>query len=201
MKLGLIALMLACSACGSSPNTAYYALAAVSGKLQQASLGTIVVRRPGIAGYLDRAEILAQWDGQRLQLADNACWGEPIAAMISRVLAEDLTARLPGTIVFGAASDLSLQASTVIELAITKFDLGRDGLVHLDGLASVRGEGAQPTTRMFALQTQPVGVDTGATVAAMSDLLGQLADALSSALLERGRTSPVTPVRPVEPSE
>ena len=78
MRAAWAAVGLSFFGCGSSPNTAYYTLAAVSGTVRQASLGTIEVRRPGIAGYLDRAEILAQWDDHRLRLAQNACWGEPI---------------------------------------------------------------------------------------------------------------------------
>mgnify|MGYP003546734521 CR=1 FL=1 len=175
--------------CGTSPNTTYYTLAAVSGTLRQASFGTVEVRRPGIAGYRDRTEILAQWDGQRLELADNACWGEPIAAMIGRVLADDLSERLRGTIVLGASSELSIQAAVVVELVIRKFDLGTDGYVHLNVLASIRRAG-ETSTRAVALQTRPVGTDTGAVVAAMSNLLGQLADELANALLTRADSAP-----------
>ena len=177
--------------CGSSPATAYYALAAVSGSMRQASLGTIEVRRPGIAGYLDRAEILTQWDGHRLQLAQDACWGEPIASMIGRVLAEDLTDRLRGTIVFNASSDLSIKATTVIELAIWKFDFGPDGFVHLNALSSVRGAGPQ-TARAIALQARPATTEPGAVVAAMSGLLGQLADEIANALMASAENSTKT---------
>lgn len=182
MRAVWVAVGLLFCGCGTSPNTTYYTLAAVSGKLRPSSLGTIEVRRPGIAGYLDRSEILAQWDGQRLQMAESACWGEPIAAMIGRVLADDLSERLRGTIVLSSSSELSIQADTAIELVVRKFDLGSDGLVHLNALASVR-RGGQSTTRAFALQARPVATDTGAVVAAMSSLLGQLADELANALL------------------
>jgi len=174
-----------CCGCGSSPNTTYYALAAVSGTARQASLGAIEVRRPGIAGYLDRTEILAQWDGQRLQLANNAGWAEPIAAMIGRVLADDLSERLPGTIVFSAGSDLSMPTTTVVELLIRKFDYGSDGHVHLLALWSVRG-GGQPSARAASLRARPTTDETGAIVAAMSGLLGQLADEIASELQARG---------------
>jgi len=176
--------------CGSSPNTTYYALAAVSGTIRQASLGTVEVRRPGIAGYLDRTEILGPWDGQRLQLSQGAGWAEPISAMVGRVLAENLESRLPGTVVFAASSDLSLQANTVIELVIRKFDLGSDGNVHLNVLWSVRG-GGQTTTRTSSLQATPSAADTGPTVTAMGSLLGKLADEIAGALLSRG--SPAAP--------
>jgi uncharacterized lipoprotein YmbA len=120
-----------------------------------------------------------------LQLAHYECWGEPIASMIGRVLAEDLNDRLRGAIVFNASADLSIQASTVIELALWKFDFGPDGAVHLDGLASVRSAG-QPQTRAIKLQARPVTTETGAVVAAMSQLLGQLADELATTLVARG---------------
>jgi uncharacterized protein len=184
MRAVWVAVGLLYCGCGSSPSTTYYALAAVSGTIRQASLGTIEVRRPGIAGYLDRTEILAQWDGQRLQLADSACWGEPIASMVGRVLAEDLNERLRDTIVFSAASDLSIQAGTVVELVVRKFDLGTDGYVHLNVIASVRRAG-QTSTRALALQARPIATDTGSIVAAMSSLLGQLADEVANALLAR----------------
>lgn len=179
-----LAIGVALCACGSSPNTTYYALAATSGTVRQVSLGTIEVRRPGIAGYLDRTEILAQWDGQRLQLTQGAGWAEPITAMIGRVLAENLSNRLPGTIAFHASSELSLQANTVVELVIRKFDLASDGQVHLNALWSIRGAG-QTTTHTAALRTQPSTTETAPTVAAMSTLLGQLADQITATLLER----------------
>jgi uncharacterized protein len=182
---------LLCWGCGSSPNTTYYTLAAVSGTLRQASMDTVEVRRPGIAGYLDRTEILAQWDGQRLQLSENVAWGEPIAAMIGRVLAEDLGERLRGTIVLGASSELSIQAGAVVELVIRKFDFGTDGYVHLNAIASVRREG-KPSTRALALQARPVATDTGSVVAAMSNLLGQLADEIANALLTGGESASPT---------
>jgi uncharacterized protein len=190
MKISVCALFIALlSGCGSSPSTTLYALAATSGTVRQASLGVVEVRRPGIAGYLDRTEILAQWDGQRLQLESNTGWAEPLAAMVGRVLAEDLSDRLQGTIVFAASSDLSLQPATVVELVIRKFDLAADGSVHLNVLWSVRGAG-QASARATALEARPSSNETGAVVAAMSGLLGQLADEITKTLLERGATAP-----------
>lgn len=181
-----------CWGCGSSPNTAFYALAAARGTVRQVALGTIEIRRPAIAGYLDRTEILAPWDGQRLQLAQSTGWGEPITAMIGRVLAEDLGDRLQGTIVFSAASELSLQPSAVIELAIRKFDLDPDGSVRLKALVVVRWQrtDAAPVTRAVELRAQPTAADTGGVVAAMSSLLGQLADEIATDLVAHdGRDS------------
>jgi uncharacterized lipoprotein YmbA len=182
LRAAWVAAMCICSGCWSSPSTAYYTLAAVSGTVHPASLGTIEVRRPGLAGYLDRAEILGPWDGHRLQLTPRACWGEPVVSMIGRVLAEDLGERLHGTVVFSAASDLSIQASSVVELTISKFDLDRDGNVRLAALSYVRG-GGREATHAHALQARPAATTPDALAAAMSALLGQLADELATALI------------------
>lgn len=184
MKRAWIAIAGLLCACGSSPSTTYYSLAATSGTLRQAALGVIEVRRPGVAGYLDRTEILARWDGQRLQLAQGAGWAEPLSAMIGRVLAENLDERLPQTVVFSASSQLSVQADRVIELHVRKFDQARDGSLQLKVLWSVRGAG-QTSTHATTLQARPTGPETAATVAAMSTLLGQLADQIAVTLLER----------------
>lgn len=167
--------------CGSSPTPTYYTLAAVRGTIRQAQVGPIEVRRPAVAGYLDRTEILERWDGLRMQLANDACWGEPIAAMIGRVLAEDLSERLRDTIAFSSSSDLTVHAGTVIELMIQKFDLAFDGRVHLHVLWSVRGA-RQSSTHALQLQSRPIEADTDAIVAAMSRLLGQLADEIAKVL-------------------
>lgn len=187
--------LLACCGCGTSPETAYYALASARGTVRQASLGTIEVRRPSIPGYLDRSAILARWDGHRMQLSPNAAWGEPISAMIGRVLAEDLGERLRGTIVFSAAPSVSIQASAVVELAIWKFDLDREGSLQLNGLVSVRSaDGLVPqSTRAFALQARAPTSETGAVVGTMSSLLGQLADEIASTLVARATEGPQAP--------
>jgi uncharacterized lipoprotein YmbA len=105
--------------------------------------------------------------------------------VISRVLAENLSDRLRGTIVFSATSELSIQASTVIELVVRKFDLGSDGDVHLNVLWSARSAG-QSAPRALTLSAHPASSETAAIVAAMSSLLGQLADEIATTLLARG---------------
>ena len=177
-------LCLALGACASSPEPAYYTLTALPGARLPAALGSIEVRRPSLAGYLDRAEILTQVVGQRLQVAHGERWAEPLAIMIGRVLTDDLAARLPNSTVFSEASDLSLRAARVVELSIAKLDLDLDGYLRLRALLVIRSDAAQTPVqaRTIALSARPTTRELPRLVAAMSGLLGQLADEIAGSL-------------------
>ena len=181
----LFGLLLACAhaACGTSAEPLYYALASAPGARVAKALGTIEVRQPNVAGYLDRSEILTEVVDHRLRLATNERWGEPFGVMIGRVLAEDLSERLPGSTVFTEASGMSIRAARFVELSIWKFDLDADGYVRLKALLALRSEaGDVPTvTRTVNLQARP-GVGLHGQVDAMSRLLGLLADEIVGSL-------------------
>jgi uncharacterized protein len=174
-------------ACASSPEPSYYALAPASGLALQAPLGAIEVRQPSVARYLDRSEIVAQVADHRLRLASNERWSEPLGQMIGRILAADLSERLPSSIVFTEASDLSIQPSSVVELAIGKFDLDADGVVRLKAVLAVRSGSGQVAAlaRPIALQARPETSGTNGLVTTMSGLLGRLADEVAVALKTR----------------
>jgi len=187
MILRLHAYVLLCAAlvaCGSSPEPAYYALGRVPGVLIADPLGSIEVRRPSIAGYLDRSEILTQVVDHRLRLASNERWGEPLALMIGRVLADDLGERLPGSTVFTESSDMSIHASRVVELSISKLELDADGYVRLKALLALRSDTGQAPalTRTLTLQARPSSSETPALVDTMSGLVGLLANEIAGAL-------------------
>jgi uncharacterized protein len=90
----------------------------------------------------------------------------------------DLSERLPGSIVFTEASDLSIQPSSIVELAIGKFDLAADGVVRLKAVLAVRSGSGQfaAVARPIALQARPKTGDTNGLVTTMSGLLARLAD-------------------------
>lgn len=167
----------------TSPEPAYYALAAVPGIAQPGGPHLIELRRPSIAGYLDRSEIVRGDQGYRLDLRPGERWGEPFGTMIGRVLAEDLGERLPGSTVFTDQGSLSPEPQARIELNVQRFDLRPDG--HVSLLAQVALSGLRRKrglTRTFRLDTAPSSASTTDLVAAMSRLLGQLADGIAAML-------------------
>ena len=192
--LPLVALVCAALSGCASPDPSYYTLASVPGAVlpagaaqspAAAAVQSIELRRPGIAGYLDRAEIVRGSAGYELSIAGNARWGEPFGDMLGRVLAQDLSQRLPGVAVFTEAGAISSDADLILELDVQRFDTDASGNVVLAAQVALSHGRAhtQPVTRAFRLSAPLPGPGTAQLAATMSALLGQLADAI--ALLAR----------------
>lgn len=183
LTFAALLLALGLSACASSPNPTYYTLAPVPGAPQHAQgvPGPVELRRIGLAGYLDRAEIVRADSGYRLRLAHNDLWGEPLGDMIGRVLAQDLTQRLPGIAVISEAGAISAGGDRIVEVDIQRFDADRSGDVVLLAQTSVRRRGVEGSglTRTVQFDVRPAGAGADALVAAMSAALGQLADSIA----------------------
>ena len=139
---------------------------------------TVQLRRPGLAGYLDRPEIVRGGGPYRLDVAGTERWGEALGDLIGRVTAENLAARLPGATVFTEAGSITADPDATVELDVQRFDADASGQVVLLAQVSVqRGrerEGA--STRTLRLTAVPASAGTADLVAAMSRALGQLAD-------------------------
>ncbi len=181
-RLGAAALLgvLALAGC-ASPEPADYTLAAVTGPAQPGGPATVEVRRPALAGYLDRTDIVRHGDAYRLTVASSDQWGEPLDDLVGRVLAEDLTQRLPGSTVF---SDQAISpGQAVVDINVQRFDADTDGTVTLLAQVAIRRAGNEPvaarTLRFTARARSP---STSDMVAAMSQLLGQLADTIATML-------------------
>ena len=173
--LACAAVLAALSGCSSAP-TSYYALAAIPGAAQPGGPPSVAVRTPDIAGYLDRNAIVRGGQDYRVDVASTQVWAEPLDGMIGRVLAEELAQRLPGTQVqpssFGAGTP-----DATLQLNVQRFDAAADGTVTLLAqLAVQRGSDRTGDTRSVQLSAQAGSPGTASMVAAMSALLGRLAD-------------------------
>jgi uncharacterized protein len=181
----LFATALACG-CGSSPEPVYYAMAPAHGTPRPGWARVIELRRPALAGYLDRAEIVSSVATYRLRLASNEDWSEPLGDMVGRLMGEDLADRLPGSIVYSELSSLASHPDAVVSLDLQRFDRGADGVVSLVAEITVeRMPSHVPVgVRRVELRRRPSGSGTGALVAAMSEMLGELADVVAPYLRE-----------------
>lgn len=168
----------------ASPEPAYYTLAALPGPAQPGGPRTVELRRPGLAGYLDRPEIVRAGGQFQLRVAQGERWGEPLGDLIGRTLAEGLTTRLPGTTVFTALGSIGTDADAAVELDVQRFDLDPSGeVVLLMQVAVQRGRGRAPVAaRPLRIRTRPAANSTPDLVAAMSAALAQAADAIAGML-------------------
>lgn len=171
----------------SSPPVDLYALASVPGAPYQnggrVAVRSVELRRVGLAGYLDRSEIVRSTAGYRLRVTDRERWGEPLGGMIGRVFAEDLLQRLPGTAVYSDTGAITARPDRVLEIEVQRFDLDPAGAVVLVAQVGVRHDDGQAAAAdTLRISVTPGGPDTPSLVGAMSAALGQLADQVARRL-------------------
>jgi uncharacterized lipoprotein YmbA len=177
--LALAALPAACS----SPNPELYVLAPVQGPTRGGAPRVVALRAIAIAHYLERSQIVRSSEGYRMDVLSNEWWGEPLDAMLSRVLVQELNQRLPGSTVYGDSGAISTPPDATVEINLQRFDLDRDGAVLL--AAQIAVEGKASSSRGVAFTVLPADPSTRALVAAMSTAAGQLADAIATMLAGR----------------
>src|SRR5437764_14937181 len=141
----LVALLLAAglAAC-SSPNPDLYTIAPVQGLVQSGGPKVIVLQQISTAHYLERSQIVRSSENYRLDVMSNDWWGEPLSAMLSRVLTEELGQRLPQSTVIGETGAVSASPDATIEVNEQRLDEDGQGTLALHAQAGVRSEG-RPT--------------------------------------------------------
>jgi uncharacterized protein len=162
----------------ASPTPNLFTLAPVPGEVRPGRPAVVQLRQIGLAKYLDRPQIVRSTEDHRLTLGNNERWGEPLGAMLSRVLVENLTQRLPGAIVFGEGGAITAEPNAIVEVDVQRLDTDQSGAVVLIAQAARRGG----VTRAVRLSVQPASSDTSGEVGAMSIAVGQLADAIAGML-------------------
>ena len=180
--------VLALSAC-SSPEPNLYTIPPVSGATHAGAPKVIALHQIGMARYLERSQIVRSSENYRLDVMANDWWGEPIGAMLARVLADELNQRLPGSTVYVDTGAVSVSPDATIELNVTRMDLNAAGVLVLQVQVAVTKGRAAPLTQSFHFEVPPPNATVGGEVAAISTAVGQLADGLAS-MLAGGRTAP-----------
>jgi uncharacterized lipoprotein YmbA len=181
----LVVLMLvgALGAC-SSPNPVLYTVAPMQGRVQSGGPKVIALQQISMARYLERSEIVRSSENYRLDVMANDWWGEPLGAMLSRVLIEELGQRLPQSTVFSESGAVTASPDATIELNMQRLDQDPSGNLVLQAQASIdfkRRSG--PILRSFRFVVTPPTADTQGEVTAISQALAQLADGLASMLV------------------
>src|SRR5262249_56650670 len=93
-QLAAIGLAAAFAAC-SSPTPVLYTIAPVSGTAQTGGPKVVALQQISLARYLERSQIVRSSENYRLDVMSNDWWGEPLRAMLSRELVDELGQRLP----------------------------------------------------------------------------------------------------------
>jgi hypothetical protein len=158
----------------TSPNPVLYTLATLPGATHQGAPHTIELREIAVAHYLERSQIVRSSENFRLDVSGNEWWGEPLDAMIGRILVQELTERLPGSTVFSENSAISVTADATVAINIQRLDADSTGTVIL--LAQLAVTGRNAATRTVRYSVMPPAPGTSGLVSAMSTAVAQLAD-------------------------
>lgn len=176
-------LVVALTAC-SSPPPALYTIAPVQGPIQTGAPPVVVLQNIGLARYLDRSQIVRSSEAGRLDVRANDWWGEPLGAMLSRVLTEELTQRLPQSTVISEAGVITASPDAVIEIDIRRLDEDAGGNLILLAQANVSFKGRKSSAlRNFRIVVPSTGAGTPGLVTAINAAVGQLADGLAIMLV------------------
>jgi len=176
-------LAIACLAGCASPEPKLYTIAAVHGPAVSGTPKVVLLRHIALAGFLDRQAIVRSSENFRLDVSSNDWWGEPLGAMLTRVLVEELGQRMPHSAVLSEVGVVSAPPDATIALNIQRLDEDATGSVVLQAQAGVTFKGrSAPTLRSFRFVVPHPGPGVSGEVAAISTAVGQLADALASLL-------------------
>lgn len=178
LALAAAAMVAACA----SPNPTYYTLAAVPGPALPTPAERVELRQLGLAGYLDRPEIVRSTSGFQVELIPNVRWGESTSGMIERVITENLIRRLPAASVVSETGAISTTPDLVVEIDVQRLDTDASGGVVLLAQVAVRHEtgGMHADAETYRLTAPPASGSTRDLVAAESQLLGELADRIAA---------------------
>jgi uncharacterized protein len=180
LALGLAAMVAACS----SPNPVLYTIAPAEGTSQPGGPKVVLLQQISIARYLERSQIVHSSEGYRLDVMSNDWWGEPLGAMLSRVLVQDLGQRLPQSVVLSENGAVSARPDATIELNVQRLDEDAAGSLILQAQVNIVFTGRRgQVPQSFRFAVPPTGPGVPGEVAAISSAVGQLADGIAAILL------------------
>lgn len=177
--LGLLTVI---DGCTTSPNSRFFTLAPQPATPVSQVSTTVAVRPVELAKYLDRPQIVRFTDAYELKITDLERWGEEMRDMVTRVLIENLSQRLPASQIAATSSPVTIRADATVDVDISRFDADQNGTVILDARWAVQRSTRPARLGADRISIQPASPSIPDFVAAMSDALGRLSDHIAQVL-------------------
>ena len=178
--LPVIVLSVMQAAC-SSPNPELYTIAPISGNERSGAPNIIVLEQIGLARYLERTQIVRSSENYRLDVMSNDMWGEPLGAMLGRILVTELGQRLPRSAVIMESGAVSASPDATVAVNVQRLDEDASGALVLQALDSVTFKRKPaPILREFHFSVTPPAAGIPGVFAAISTAVGQLANGIAA---------------------
>ena len=174
--------LLTLAGCASSPPTRFFALDPVSPGTAAAAGDTgtpVKVDAVHIPPALDRESMVRGESGNQLQISSQDRWAGDLGEMTRRVLTQDLAQRLPAGMVVAPESPAPAGARGLVIDVLTFQPQAGEVVLDADWTL-LQGTQANPVLRRSVHLTQSATPSAQGEAAAMSALLGQLADDIAS---------------------
>jgi hypothetical protein len=176
--LAALLLLLTLAACASSPPTRFFALDPAPGNAAADGSGgkAVKVDAVHIPPALDRNSMVRGESDNQLEISSQDRWAGDLGEMIRRVLTQNLASRLASGMVIAPESPAPPSARGLV-VDILTFQPQGGGEVVLDAdWTLLEGTQSNPVLRRSVHLTVPGVSSAQGEAAAMSTLLGQLAD-------------------------
>jgi uncharacterized lipoprotein YmbA len=181
-------LILTLAGCASSPPTRFFTLDAVppGGAVRQSGRpAPVKVDAVHVPPALDRSSMVRGASGNRLEISSEDRWAGDLGETIRRVLTQDLASRLPAGAVVAPDAPAPPGARGLI-VDILTFQPRGAGEVVLDAdWTLLEGTQSHPVLSRSVHLSAPAAASAQGEAAAMSRLLGELADDMAARLGER----------------
>jgi uncharacterized lipoprotein YmbA len=176
----------AITGCGYSAPTRYVTLSAdlVDARAATVRIPPVQLTVVHIPAELDRPEVVTQISPNRLSIDESAQWGAPLDQMMRRTLAQDLMARLSaGSFIFPDAP-APADARTLVVTVLSVQSDANGALTLQVAWALLSGQPARTiSTHQATLKSELTSSDAAAQAAALSRILGQLADRIAASVV------------------
>ncbi|HLH75998.1 MAG TPA: PqiC family protein [Candidatus Binataceae bacterium] len=169
--------------------TSYYILTPIAASATSPSTGselTIGLGEIHLPAYLDRREMVTRIDANRLKIADNDLWAEPLSAAVRSVLNENLAQLLGPVRIVNYPWYSSTHVDYAVTLNATNFQCDTGRQCRVDAQWSISNQAGQMVCQGHSAITLTADSDSAsAQAAALSQALGQMsrqiADSVSQA--------------------
>lgn len=155
----------------------------------QLSLGIGPITFPG---YLDREQIVSRVSQQRFALSENDRWAEPLQENFARVLSQNLSVLLHTDQIVRYPWQISHRPTYQVEIEVLRFEPNRSQEAQLMARWNIIDPSMKKliSTRESRLARQARATSTEATVAALSETLGELSREIADAIRAAERQGP-----------
>jgi uncharacterized protein len=169
-------------ACADTPPPKLFTLAARSAAPIAGPSRSVMVGTVGLPKYLDRPQIVRLANDYQLSVSDYERWAEGMGDMVTRVLVENLSLRLPSSRIYAASGTLAPPADVVIKVEIGSFAADSEAGVVLSANFVMQAAAGEARYQSERIEVRAASANALDVVAGMSEALGQLSDRIARAL-------------------